>query len=132
MNNSLVKLEDFQLDEISGGITAKQVSKKAGAYAIKGTLSVAFGVTSAAFGCFFVRDPIGRVCAKKYGVEYKDGVFILEVDNINDNIKIIDRCVNNATMIGLVICGTGASLTAVGGWKLGEWICKKNWPRRLI
>ena len=121
MNDLLVKLEDFQLDEISGGITAKQIGKKAGAYAIKGTLSAIFGVTSAAFGYFFVRDPISKVCAKKYGVEYKDAVFILKKDN-----KKMCRCANNiAVMIELVICGTGASLTAAGGWKLGEWICKK-------
>ena len=28
MNDSLVKLEDFQLDEISGGVTLKQAAKK--------------------------------------------------------------------------------------------------------
>ena len=44
MNDSLVKLEDFQLDEISGGITAKQVGKKIGAYAIKGTCTLVSGV----------------------------------------------------------------------------------------
>ena len=43
MNNSLVKLEDFQLDEISGGITEsqKEILKKAGKYAIKGASRIA-------------------------------------------------------------------------------------------
>ena len=43
MNNSLVKLEDFQLDEISGGITEsqKEILKKAGKYAIKGASMIA-------------------------------------------------------------------------------------------
>ena len=43
MNNSIVKLEDFELDEISGGVTVKQVAKKTGALAIKGTCSAVFG-----------------------------------------------------------------------------------------
>ena len=34
MNDSIIKLEDCQLDEISGGVTGKQVAK----YAIKDLL----------------------------------------------------------------------------------------------
>lgn len=48
MNDLLVKLEDFQLDEISGGITAKQIGKKAGAYAIKGLCTVTFAIVDSA------------------------------------------------------------------------------------
>ena len=40
MNNSITKLKDFELDEISGGVTAKQVGKKVAAYAIKGACAI--------------------------------------------------------------------------------------------
>lgn len=71
MNNSLVKLEDFQLDQISGGITAKQV----GAYAIKGTLSATLGIVSAfvskaGWQKLGVLDYINSECAKASNVFY--------------------------------------------------------------
>ena len=43
MNSLLVKLEDCQLNEISGGVAAKQVVKKAGAFTVKGTCSIVSG-----------------------------------------------------------------------------------------
>ncbi|MDO4503598.1 MAG: hypothetical protein Q4B84_00410 [Clostridia bacterium] len=39
MSSSIIKLEDCQLDEISGGVTGKQVAK----YAIKGTCKILGG-----------------------------------------------------------------------------------------
>lgn len=107
MNNSLVKLEDFQLDEISGGITAKQVAKNTAGYAIKGTLSVAFGVTSA---CAAI---LAMICsgATDSIYEYTGGFC---------NEAVLASC-----LIYTILGGAPASLIAVGGWKLGEWICKK-------
>ena len=53
MKNSIVKLEDFELDEISGGISidkakAKQVAKKTTGYAIKGLCTAIFGSVDSA------------------------------------------------------------------------------------
>ena len=47
MSSSIIKLEDCQLDEISGGITGKQVAK----YAIKGTCKILEGAIAGAFVC---------------------------------------------------------------------------------
>ena len=57
MKNSIVKLEDFELDEISGGISidkakAKQVAKKVGAYAVKGTSSLVLGAGTVFLSAF--------------------------------------------------------------------------------
>ena len=95
MNNSIVKLEDFELDEISGGFNkakAKQVAKKTTGYAIKGLCTAIFGsVDSAAaimiydgknekFGIMFLFATlplsgiagwkIGELICKKIGLEY--------------------------------------------------------------
>lgn len=96
MNNSIVKLEDCQLHEISGGINinkekAKQVAKKTTGYAIKGLCTAIFGsVDSAAaimiydgknekFGIMFLFATlplsgiagwkIGELICKKIGLE---------------------------------------------------------------
>ena len=94
MNNSIVKLEDFELDEISGGFNkakAKQVAKKTTGYAIKGLCTAIFGsVDSAAaimiydgknekFGIMFLFATlplsgiagwkIGELICKKIGLE---------------------------------------------------------------
>lgn len=111
MNNSLVKLEDFQLDEISGGITAKQVAKNTAGYAIKGTLSVAFGVASA-FATMLVMiysgatESINIKCGRNFGYGTEEA--------------LLASC-----LIHTISGGSLASLVATGGWKLGEWICKK-------
>ena len=66
MNNSIVKLEDFELDEISGGINinkekAKQVAKKTAGYAIKGLCTATFATVD--FAVIFLNDRNG---SKKY------------------------------------------------------------------
>ena len=111
MNNSLVKLEDFQLDEISGGITANQVVKNTAGYAIKGTLSVAFGVTSA---CAAI---LAMICSGATNSIYD------KCEEIFVNKKAEASLASY--LIYTILGSAPASLIAVGGWKLGEWICKK-------
>ncbi len=121
MKNSIVKLEDCQLDEISGGITAKQIAKKTGAYAIKGTCSVVTGV--------FGSNVVDAICAFGLGVGIcahymaKNGLPKLKnFGDIKDEYgSEINRC---ADIIGKSEYVT-MPLFAVSGWKLGEYICQK-------
>ena len=93
MNNSLVKLEDFQLEEISGGITEsqKQTLKKVGKYAIKGASRIAgcVIVTASVFAVIGFLNPVTKevkvqneVCSvinsrlSEAGEEGKDGALI--------------------------------------------------------
>ena len=110
MKNSIVKLEDFELDEISGGISidkakAKQVAKKVGAYAVKGTSSLVLGA-----GTFFLSFFAGEKL--EWGALYD---FLKEKtgENIAESITIY------------VCCGIPTAFAGVAGWKLGSWLCKK-------
>ena len=125
MSSSIIKLEDCQLGEISGGITAKQIAKKTGAYAIKGTCSVVTGV--------FGSNVVDAICAFGSGVGIgahymiKNGLPKLKnLGNIKDEVlkqygSEINRC---ADIIGKSEYVT-MPLFAVSGWKLGEYICQK-------
>ena len=111
MKNSIVKLEDFELDEISGGISidkakAKQVAKKVGAYAVKGTSSLVLGA-----GTFFLSgfadDKLG------YGDQLTN--FLEEkLDNDLAGFLTFDVC-----------GGIPTAFAGVAGWNFGSWLCKK-------
>lgn len=111
MNNSIVKLEDFELDEISGGISidkakAKRVAKKVGAYAVKGTSSLVLGA-----GTFFLSFFAGEK------LKYWD-------DLCNFLREKIDRDV--ADIISCDVCfGIPTAFAGVAGWNFGSWLCKK-------
>ena len=111
MKNSIIKLEDSQLDEISGGISidkakAKQVAKKVGAYAVKGTSSLVLGA-----GAFFLSFFAGEKS------KYLDALCDFLKGKTGENI---------AEFITLdVCCGIPTAFAGVAGWKLGSWLCKK-------
>lgn len=111
MNNSIIKLEDSQLDEISGGISidkakAKQVAKKVGAYAVKGTSSLVLGAGTF-FLLFFADEKL----------KYWDALYDFLKGKTGDDI---------ARFITLdVCCGIPTAFAGVAGWKLGSWLCKK-------
>ena len=111
MSNSIIKLEDCQLDEISGGISidkakAKQVAKKVGAYAVKGTSSLVLGA-GAFFLSFFANVKL------KYGHVLYDFLKGKTGENIAGFITID------------VYCGIPTAFAGVAGWKLGSWLCKR-------
>ena len=112
MNNSIVKLEDNQLDEISGGISidkakAKQVAKKVGAYAVKGTSSLVLG-SGALFLSIFAGEKL----------KYLDALYEF-------SRKKIDRG-DIAYFITIDVCfGIPTAFAGVVGWNLGSWLCKK-------
>lgn len=108
MNNSIVKLEDFELDEISGGISidkakAKQVAKKVGAYAVKGTVSAVLG-----FGGMFLK------------------LFVDGMLKDNDDTTPIDKLFFSLPGAAFyTIISIPEVLSLVAGWKIGGWLCKK-------
>ena len=112
MKNSIVKLEDFELDEISGGISidkakAKQVAKKVGAYAVKGTSSLVLGA-----GTFF----LSAFASEK--LEYGGALYEF-------SRKKIDRG-DIAYFITIDVCfGIPTAFAGVVGWNFGSWLCKK-------
>ena len=102
MNNSIVKLEDFELDEISGGITAKQVDE----IVIKGASSLVLGVGTFLL-LFFAGNKLG------YGYQLKN--FLEEK---------LDK--DLADFIAFDICyGIPTAFAGVAGWNFGSWLCKK-------
>ena len=111
MNNSIVKLEDFELDEISGGINinkekAKQVAKKTTGYAIKGLCTAVFGSVG------FV---LSGLLADKF--KYFDSLkkFLEEkLDKDLAGFLTFDICFEIST-----------AFAGVAGWSFGSWICKK-------
>ncbi|MDO4504188.1 MAG: hypothetical protein Q4B84_03505 [Clostridia bacterium] len=111
MNNSIVKLEDNQLDEISGGVNidkakAKQVAKKVGAYAVKGTSSLVLGA-----GTFF----LSAFAGKKLEYGYALCGFLKE--------KLGEF---PAVFITADVClGIPTAFAGVAGWNFGSWLCKK-------
>ena len=111
MKNSIVKLEDFELDEISGGISidkakAKQVAKKVGAYAVKGTSSLVLGV-----GTFF----LSLLAGEK--LKYGNALYgFLKEKFGEDPARFITTD---------VCCGIPSAFAGVAGWKIGGWLCKK-------
>ena len=111
MKNSIVKLEDFELDEISGGISidkakAKQVAKKVGAYAVKGTSSLVLGA-----GTFF----LSFFASVK--LEYGDALYDFLKGKTGENI---------ARFITADVCwGIPTAFAGVAGWNFGSWLCKK-------
>lgn len=102
MNNSIIKLEDFELDEISGGITAKTL----GALAIKGTSSLVLGV-----GTFTL----------SYFVSYKSECINQLYDFLR---KSLDEKLGDFLAFD-ICCAIPTAFAGVAGWKLGELICKK-------
>ena len=119
MNNSITKLKDFELDEISGGITAKQV----GAYAIKGTCAtvstcVALGIEYLAFCKTGLKNKIAYRCDKELGEEKtsKKGSTYYTPNALSDSVYF-SSC---GTILGIP-----AAVACIGGLKLGEWLCKK-------
>ena len=111
MKNSIVKLEDFELDEISGGISidkakAKQVAKKVGAYAVKGTSSLVLGA-----GTFF----LSAFASEK--LEYAGALYDFLEKKLDENIA--------ESITIYVCCGIPTAFAGVAGWKLGSWLCKK-------
>ena len=98
MNNSIVKLEDFELDEISGGGTAKQVAKKTTGYAIKGLCTLVFG-------------SVGFVLSTLSAEKLKYG-------------QKISNSVGDESSFGICL-GIPTAFAGAAGWKLGSWLCKK-------
>lgn len=98
MNNSIVKLEDFELDEISGGGTAKQVAKKTTGYAIKGLCTLVFG-------------SVGFVLSTLSAEKLKYG-------------QKISNSVGDESSFGICL-GIPTAFAGVVGWNLGSWLCKK-------
>lgn len=125
MNNSIIKFKDCQLDEISGGITAKQIAKKTGAYAIKGTCSVVTGVFGAKIvGSVcngFVFGGIGAYELIKNGVDLE----LSSMGNAKKMLKEHEQKFKKATRIVRKSEYITMPLFAVSGWKLGEYICQK-------
>ena len=112
MKNSIVKLEDFELDEISGGISidkakAKQVAKKVGAYAVKGTSSLVLGAGTVFLSAF---------ASKK--LKYIDALCKFLSEKTDSGVI--------AEFITMDVCGgIPTAFAGVAGWKLGSWLCKK-------
>ena len=103
MNNSIVKLEDCQLDEISGGISidkakAKQVAKKTTGYAIKGLCTLVFG-------------SVGFVLSTLSAEKLKYG-------------QKISNSVGDESSFGICL-GIPTAFAGVVGWNLGSWLYKK-------
>ena len=75
MGNSVIKLNDSELNEISGGISAKKV----GSYAIKGLFAVFTGFVGSCIGCVkttgFIVDHIGKDFAFMLCVVYPGIIF---------------------------------------------------------
>lgn len=124
MNNSFTKLKDFELDEISGGITAKQV----GAYAIKGTCATVSTCVALGIECFAsaetgLKRKLYIRCNKALGgkkiyTSEKDGTkFTYYYDSILSDSAFFSSC-------GAIL-GIPATAACIGGLKLGEWLCKK-------
>ena len=112
MNNPMIKLEDFELDEISGGIStdktkAKQLAKKVGMYAVKGTSLLVFCIGGGIIS-LLLREKL----------KYRKNIYIF----LNNKLK-------NKDIAGFITCDITAILptafSGVAGWKLGKWICKK-------
>ena len=121
MNNSIVKLEDFELDEISGGITAKQVAKKTAGYAIKGLCTAAFATVNAAAIYF----PANHLIKKET---------VSSTEELSPNAEAMVYTITTVLSFPykLLVSSVSAALTAttlplsgVAGWKLGELICNK-------
>ena len=114
MNNSIIKLEDNQLDEISGGISidkakAKQVAKKTTGYAIKGLCTAVFG-------------SVGFVLSGLLADKFK---YFNSLKNFLQNKKLVNDD-DTADFITLDVCfGIPTAFVGVAGWKLGSWLCKK-------
>ena len=100
MNDSLVKLEDFQLDEISGGVTLKQAAKKVVSSAVKGTCALTLGAAG------------GAVC----------GFLYLLTEERNPNLDYISPALGCGALVGIFasICIS----IPVLGWNIGKKICK--------
>ena len=111
MSNSIIKLEDCQLDEISGGISidkakAKQVAKKVGAYAVKGTSSLVLGAGTVFLSAF---------ASEK--LKYIDALCKFLSEKTGDDI---------AAFITANVClGIPTAFVGVAGWNFGSWLCKK-------
>lgn len=110
MNNSITKLKDFELDEISGGVTAKQVGKKVAAYAIKGACAIipACLVLGAEFSFLGKKANDREISGFRYTPK-----------------KITISELFGFAFISGAIFGIPTTATCIGGLKLGEWICKK-------
>ena len=120
MKNSIVKLEDCQLDEISGGITAKQIAKKAGAYAIKGTCAAVTGVVGS--------EIVDNICCCVLGLG--EGFYLVIENKIvgGDQERLNCKSIKMGNKLGKMIEKSDyvtVPLFGVGGWKLGEYICQK-------
>ena len=95
MNTSIVKLEDFELDEISGGINidkekAKKIAKKIAGYLIKGLCTATFATA--------------------------DRATWIAIDGSRNSL--LDVFVKVSSLIAL-------PFLSVASWKLGELICEK-------
>lgn len=110
MNSLLVKLEDCQLNEILGGVAAKQVVKKAGAFTVKGTCSIVSG--GIGLFLYFFASGVGHAkwCGKLN-------------EALSKETNGMPNCLNEG--VKFAISYSPALFLGVGGWKLGEWICKK-------
>ena len=123
MNNSITKLKDFELDEISGGITAKQV----GAYAIKGTCAtvstcVALGIEYFALVKTRLKCKLYIRCNKALGKEKKRTNRHGTEHTYCDDTILSDSAYFSSCG---AIFGIPAAVACIGGLKLGEWLCKK-------
>ena len=109
MNNSIVKLEDFELDEISGGFNkakAKQVAKKTTGYAIKGLCTAVFGSVG-----FVLSGLLADKC------RYFDSLKKFLEEKLDKDL---------ADFIAFNICyGISTAFAGVAGWNFGSWLCKK-------
>lgn len=123
MNNSITKLKDFELDEISGGITAKQV----GAYAIKGTCATVSTCVALGIECFAsaetgLKFKLYIRCNKALGKEKKRTNRHGTERTYCDDTILSDSAYFSSCG---AIFGIPAAVACIGGLKLGEWLCKK-------
>lgn len=120
MNNSITKLKDFELDKISGGITAKQ--KKTLASAIKNACALISGFAAIGLQHLVMRkthliSKVSEGCTKLFGEKGSD-----DLGTYYDP-TLFSNC---AFGFSLGVISTAPSAVAcIGGLKLGEWICKK-------
>ena len=106
MNNKIIKLNEVDLESISGGITAKQVAKKTASCAVKGGLAGLFGM-------------VGGIC----GVLLSDK---LEISDMIEKKIFHERdTILCCLTIGTLVCSIPAMVAGISGWELGEWVCKK-------
>lgn len=109
MANSIIKLEDYQLDEVLGGTTAKESAKKIKDYVVKGIMKVFGGAIS----CGSIPGYIG----------FK----LLSIPELYP-VMIVPIAIGIFTFFAVPTCAVAGAIGAVGamiGDGVSEILCKK-------